>query len=265
MPRQVKSSEDELFALCDEIQAIDGKVTAARLREAAGGGGHIRLKAVVEAWRERRNEATKPTEDSVPKKAGRGGGKAGKSQGRGRNPNQGVEAPAEGGSSRRRNKDAAETETESVTLEDAEQTEIAMEAGRVKAALTGGEATKTETPDEPDVPSSIEQAEADVTEALDTLARQDGEDASETEVVSFTRSNTQPSEGTADAPASPTPTSPEARLSATGADAEIARLRAHVEDLRRENGMLWDQVRHEREARIREIELLNGMIQGMRR
>ena len=42
MPRQVKSSEDELFALCDEIQAIDGKVTAARLREAAGGGGHIR-------------------------------------------------------------------------------------------------------------------------------------------------------------------------------------------------------------------------------
>ena len=56
MPRQVKSSEEELFALCDEIQAIDGKVTAARLREAAGGGGHIRLKAVVEAWQERRND-----------------------------------------------------------------------------------------------------------------------------------------------------------------------------------------------------------------
>ena len=69
MPRQVKSSEDELFALCDEIQAIDGKVTAARLREAAGGGGHIRLKAVVEAWQERRDEAAKPTEDSVPEKA----------------------------------------------------------------------------------------------------------------------------------------------------------------------------------------------------
>ena len=50
-----------------------------------------------------------------------------------------------------------------------------------------------------------------------------------------------------------------------GADAEIARLQAHVEDLRRENGMLWDQVKHEREARIREIELLNGMIQAMRR
>jgi hypothetical protein len=54
-------------------------------------------------------------------------------------------------------------------------------------------------------------------------------------------------------------------VAVAGADAEIARLRAHVEDLRRENGMLWDQVRHEREARIREIELLNGLIQGMRR
>jgi hypothetical protein len=54
-------------------------------------------------------------------------------------------------------------------------------------------------------------------------------------------------------------------LSSANADTEIARLRAHVEDLRRENGMLWDQVRHEREARIQEIELLNGMIQGLRR
>lgn len=261
MPRQVKSSEDELFALCDEIQAIDGKVTAARLREAAGGGGHIRLKAVVEAWRERRNGAVKPAEDSVPEKAGRGGGKAGKSQERGRNPDQGVEAPAKGGSSRRRNKNAAET----VTLEDAEQTGIAMEAGRVEAALSGGEATKTETPDEPDVPSSIEQAEADVIEALDTLARQDGENAPETEAVSFTKSDTQPSEGTADAPLPAAPISSGSVPPAAGADAEIARLQAHVEDLRRENGMLWDQVRHEREARIREIELLNSMIQGMRR
>src|SRR4051794_12705289 len=29
--------------------------------------------------------------------------------------------------------------------------------------------------------------------------------------------------------------------------------------------MLWDPVKHEREARIGEIELLNGMIQAMRR
>ena len=84
MPRQVKSSEDELFALCDEIQAIDGKVTAARLREAAGGGGHIRLKAVVEAWQERRSETAKPTEDQVQEKAGRGKSQDGKSQGRAR-------------------------------------------------------------------------------------------------------------------------------------------------------------------------------------
>src|SRR4051812_16877537 len=147
MPRQVKSSEDELFVLCDEIQAIDGKVTAARLREAAGGGGHIRLKAVVEAWQQRRNEAAKPTEDSVPEKAGRGRGQAGKSQGRSRVPDQDVKVPAKTGSSRRRNKDATET----ITLEDAEQAGIAMEAGRVKAVLSGGEATKIETPGEPDV------------------------------------------------------------------------------------------------------------------
>jgi hypothetical protein len=263
MPRQVKSSEDELFALCDEIQAIDGKVTAARLREAAGGGGHIRLKAVVEAWRERRNGAEEPAEDSVSEKAGRGGGKAYKSQGKGRNPDQDVEAPAKGGSSRRGNKNATET----VTLEDAEQAGIAMEAGRVKAALSGGEATKTETPDEPDVPSSIEQAEAEVTEALGAIAVQETEDAPalETEVVSVTKSDTQPSEGTADAPPPAAPTSSGAVPPATGAGAEIARLQAHVEDLRRENGMLWDQVRHEREARIREIELLNGMILQMRR
>ena len=165
MPRQVKSSEDELFALCDEIQAIDGKVTAARLREAAGGGGHARLKAVVEAWQERRNEAAKPAEDSVPEKTGRGRGQAGKSQGRGRSPDQDAKAPAKGGSSRRRSKNAAE----SITLEDAEQAEIAMEAGKVKAALSGEEATKTETPGEPDVSPSIEQAEEEVTEALERL------------------------------------------------------------------------------------------------
>ena len=143
-----------------------------------------------------------------------------------------------------------------------------MEAGRVKAALSGGEATKTETPGEPDVPSSIEQTEADVTEALDAIAGQEHDDgpASETEAISLTKSDTQPSEGTATAPVSAAPPLSNSVPPAAGAaDAEIARLQAHVEDLRRENGMLWDQVRHEREARIREIELLNGMIQQMRR
>ena len=68
------------------------------------------------------------------------------------------------------------------------------------------------------------------------------------------------------APADPAVAAPISSAPAgVGADAEIARLQAHVEDLRRENGMLWDQVKHEREARIREIELLNGMIQAMRR
>src|SRR6188768_1514438 len=120
MPRQVKSSEDELFALCDEIQAIDGKVTAARLREAAGGGGHTRLKAVVEAWQQRRNEAAESAKDNVPEKAGRGRGQAGKAQSKGRSPEQDAKAPAKGHSSRRRSKDA----DEGITLEDAEQAEI---------------------------------------------------------------------------------------------------------------------------------------------
>jgi hypothetical protein len=263
MPRQTKMSEDELFALCDEIQSIDGKVTTARLREAAGGGGHNRLKAVVEAWRERRHETAKQTEDNVQEKAGRGKSQDGKSQGRGRGPGRNAKAPARGEASPRR----GETVAESVTLEEVERAEIGMEAGRVKVALSGGEATKTETPGEPDVPSSIEQAEADVTEALDTIARQQSEDAaaSETETDTFRQSSTGPSEGTADTPVSPAPTSSGSVPPAAGADAEIARLQAHVEDLRRENGMLWDQVRHEREARIREIELLNGMIHGMRR
>ena len=171
--------------------------------------------------------------------------------------------PAKTGSSRRGNKDAAE----SITLEDAEQTEIAMEAGGVKAALSGEEATKTETPGEPDVSPSIEQAEEEVTEALMAAAGPESEDkpALETEEVGLTESSIQSSAGTADAPASQAPVSSGSMPPVAGADAEIARLRAHVEDLRRENSMLWDQVRHEREARIREIELLNGMIQGMRR
>jgi hypothetical protein len=263
MPRQVKSSEDELFALCDEIQAIDGKVTAARLREAAGGGGHARMKAVVETWQQRRNEAAEPVEDSVPEKVGRGRGQAGKAQSKGRSPEQDAKAPAKGRSSRRRSKVA----NESITIEDAEQAEIAMQAEKVEAALSGEVATKTETPGEPDVPSSIDQAEEEVTETLMAAAGRESEDkpALETEEVGLTEPSIQSSAGTVDAPVSQAPASSGSMPPAAGADAEIARLRAHVEDLRRENGMLWDQVRHEREARIREIELLNGMIQGMRR
>jgi hypothetical protein len=108
---------------------------------------------------------------------------------------------------------------------------------------------------------------ASVTEVLDTIAGQEGEDGSvpETDAVSLTKADTQPSERTADTPIPAAPTSSGSVLPAAGADAEIARLQADIEDLRRENAMLWAQVRHEREARIREIELLGGMIQGMRR
>jgi hypothetical protein len=73
------------------------------------------------------------------------------------------------------------------------------------------------------------------------------------------------SEATAEKPALVAPISSASAPSAVGADAEIVRLQAHVEDLRRENGVLWEQVKHEREAKIRQIELLNGMIQAMRR
>lgn len=263
MPRQVKSSEDELFALCDEIQALDGKVTAARLREAAGGGGHTRLKAVVETWRQRRNEAATLAADSVPAKAGRGRGAAGKSQSKGLGPQQDAKPPAQGRVSRRRTKAVGE----SITLEDAEQAEITMEAEKVKAALSGRKATKTETPDEPEILSSMEQAEVEVTGTLVAAVGQESEDepAPDNEDLSFPVSGSQASAGRPEAPVPQAPASSGSMSPITGSDAEIARLQAHVEDLRRENGMLWDQIRHEREARIREIELLNGMIQGMRR
>ena len=61
MPRQARTSDEDLFLLCDDIQELEGGVTPARLREAAGGGGYNRLKAIVEAWRVRRVEAAKRT------------------------------------------------------------------------------------------------------------------------------------------------------------------------------------------------------------
>jgi hypothetical protein len=241
MPKQAKTSDEDLFLLCDDIQELDGRVTTARLREAAGGGGHNRLKAVVEAWQRRRDEAAKQAEGGVRKK------------GRGRD----VEAPA--GAARRGGKTAAET----VTLKDVEQAQIAMEAGRVKVALSGGEVMPTETPGEPDIPSSIEQAEAEVAEILNAAAGQEGRNEPTSATAINRSSSVEPSVVTAENSASAAPVS--SAPSAVDARAEIFRLQAHVEDLRRENGMLWDQVKHERESRIREIELLNGMIQAMRR
>ena len=261
MPRQVKTSEDELLALCDEIQSIDGKVTAARLREAAGGGSHSRLKAVVETWQARRDESAQQDENSVQETGGLDKGQNGKPRAKARRSARAAKASAGADAPRRRGKAAA---TEPSTLEDVEQTAIAAEATQAEAALSGGDAPQAEMPTDP---SSIEQAEAEVADALDEVAVQDdnGAAGSGTEARSTMESGAELSEETADMPAPPKQTSPGSPLPVAGSDAEIARLQAHVEDLRRENAMLWDQVRHEREARIREIELLNGMIQGMRR
>jgi hypothetical protein len=57
----------------------------------------------------------------------------------------------------------------------------------------------------------------------------------------------------------------EAEPSPVSLQAENAHLHAYLEDLRRENKRLWEQVREERTARLHEIELLNGLIASMRR
>ena len=61
------------------------------------------------------------------------------------------------------------------------------------------------------------------------------------------------------------PSSEADRPSWSALQAENARLHAHLEDLRRENERLWAHVHEERKARIQEIELLNGLIAGVRR
>ena len=249
------------------LQELDGRVTPARLREAAGGGGYNRLKAIVEAWRVRRVEAAKRTgiearEIEARERDGRDTSPTSRKQGRRRTRDD--QAAAKTGAPSGGDRIAPEI----VTLGDLEQAEIAMEAGRVKAVLAGGEARPTETPGEPEAPSSIEQAEADVAAVLRAATGHEGDDKpaasgsgkEEGAKLSAGLSEAAPADPAVAAPSSSAP----AEVGA-GAGAEIARLQAHVEDLRRENGMLWDQVKHEREARIREIELLNGMIQAMRR
>jgi hypothetical protein len=259
MPRQARTSDEDLFLLCDDIQELEGKVTPARLREAAGGGGYNRLKAIVAAWQARRDEAAGQTGIEARERDRRDTGLTSGKQGR-RRAREG-QAAAETGAPRGGDSIAPGI----VTLGDLERAEIAMEAGRVKAVLAGGEARPTETPDEPEAPSSIERAEAEVAAALsaaghegDDIPASSGSGKEEGARLSAGSSEAAPADPAVAAPSSSAP-------AGVGADAEIARLQAHVEDLRRENGMLWDQVKHEREARIREIELLNGMIQAMRR
>jgi hypothetical protein len=71
---------------------------------------------------------------------------------------------------------------------------------------------------------------ASVTEVLDTIAGQEGEDGSlpETDAVSLTKADTQLSERTADTPIPAAPTTSGSVLPAAGANVEIARLQADM-------------------------------------
>ena len=124
----------------------------------------------MEAWRVRRDEAARQTGIEARERDGRDTSPTSRKQGR-RRTREG-QAAAETGAPRGGDKSAPEI----VTLGDVEQAEIAMEAGRVKAVLAGGEAGPTETPGEPEAPSSIEQAEADVAAVLSAAAGHEGDD-----------------------------------------------------------------------------------------
>jgi len=50
LARQQDLSDEQLFELAAEVERVDGRVTVSRLREAAGGGGRDRLRAIVAAY-----------------------------------------------------------------------------------------------------------------------------------------------------------------------------------------------------------------------
>jgi hypothetical protein len=227
MPLPPKKSDQELYDLCREIQQRDGSVTANRLRDAAGGGGFNRLKAIVQAWNERHAQET---------------ARSAKEATRGRPPRE--PAPPAGAET------PVPAETDRPTLAHAEQEAIAAEEAHVAEALAGGPAVPTE----PEEPSEREQTSlADATQAVaDVLQAQPL--ARDQEWVSEPAT-----------PVRPTVPGGEAGPSLVSLQTENARLHAHLEDLRRENERLWEQVHEERKARIQEIELLNGLIASMRR
>src|SRR5688572_10766043 len=68
MPLPPKKSDQELYDLCREIQQRDGSVTANRLRDAAGGGGFNRLKAIVQAWNERQIQVAARPAQATPRR-----------------------------------------------------------------------------------------------------------------------------------------------------------------------------------------------------
>jgi hypothetical protein len=220
MPLPPKKSDQELYALCREIYERDGDVTANRLRDAAGGGGYNRLKAIVEAWTQRRADE--------------------------------VARSAKAARSRRRRDDApsarADTSAlseDTVTLAQAEQEAIQAEPTETPEPtepVAVAEATPAEAAGLPVTPAALDPAEA--------VAPLESSAEPESEPMTPVRPAI-PSGGAED-------------LSRMSLQAENARLQAHVEDLRRENERLWEQVREERRARIQEIELLNGLITSFR-
>jgi hypothetical protein len=238
MPLPPKTSDQELYDLCREIHERDGTVTANRLRDAAGGGGYNRLKAIVEAWNARQtHEAARPAKAT-------------------RDRQQREQAPPA------RADTPVPAEIDRSTLAHAEQEAIAAEEARVVEALAGGPAEPTE-PQEVDErePASLAEATRAVTDVLsaeppapspvdtaETITR----DEEHLPKPSIPVQSTVPS-GEADRP------------SWSALQAENARLYAHLEDLRRENERLWAHVHEERKARIHEIELLNGLIASARR
>jgi len=216
MPLPPKTSDQELYDLCHEISERDGTVTANRLRDAAGGGGYNRLKAIVEAWNARQtHEAARPAQAT---------------RRRPRRDDAPLDTPVL-------------AETDRPTLEHVEQEAIAAEAVGVAEAFAGVPVERPERrerePTARPVAGSAVTAEA---------SERDAEPVSEPAM-----------------PVRHAVPSGEVGPSLVSLQTENARLHAHLEDLRRENERLWEQVREERNARIKEIELLNGLIAAVRR
>jgi hypothetical protein len=239
MPLPPKTSDQELYDLCREIQQRDGTVTANRLRDAAGGGGYNRLKAIVEVWNERHAQETARSAKEAT-----------------RDRQQREQAPPA------RADTPVPAEIDRSTLAHAEQEAIAAEEARVVEALAGGPAEPTE-PQEVDErePASLAEATRAVTDVLSAEPPAPSPvDTAET-ITRDEEHRPKPS-----IPVQSTVPSGEAdRPSWSALQAENARLYAHLEDLRRENERLWAHVHEERTARIHEIELLNGLIASARR
>jgi hypothetical protein len=222
------SSDQELYDLCREISERDGTVTANRLRDAAGGGGYNRLKAIVEAWNARQtHEAARPAQ-AIRRRPRRD------------------DAPSD---------TPVPAETDRPTLEHVEQEALAAEEVRVAEALAGAPAEPTVRPERRErEPTAVAEApQAALPAAGSAVTAEASERAAE------------PVSEPAMPVRHAVPSSEADRPSWSALQAENARLHAHLEDLRRENERLWVHVHEERTARIHEIKRLNGLIASVRR